>query len=171
MKKLIIQRLDTANYFRKVAVLVEGKSIGKVSFAETAHFEISTEAKSVNVKLDWCKSLPFELDSSLNEEVFFVECSSNLMNAFSAPQKYLSLHKVKKKDLPTNQQILEFRGNFKKVTGISTLMLLLFGVFLVYTLYVAIFENSPLWYALSALAGYNIYRISKGIRQRVKGQV
>lgn len=171
MKKLIIQRLDTGNYFRKVAVLVDGKNVGRVSFAETAHFEIPMDSKAINVKLDWCKSLPFELDSSLNEEVFFVECSTNLTNAFVNPQKYLRLHKVKKKDLPTNQQIMEFKRNFRKVTGISTLMILLFGVFFVYTLYVAIFENSPLWYALSALAGYNIYRISKGIRQRMKGQM
>ena len=93
------------------------------------------------------------------------------MNAFSAPQKYLRLHKVKKKDLPTSQQIQEFKRNFRKVAGISTFMIFLFGVFFVYTIYVAIFENSPLWYALSALAGYNIYRISKGIRQRMKGQM
>ncbi len=171
MKTLIVQRLDTANYFRKVTVLVDGKIIGKVSFAETAHFEIPTEAKSINVKLDWCKSHPLDLDSSINEEVLFVECSSNLTNVFVRPQEYLRLHKVKKKDLPTNQQIQDFKRNFRKVAGISTFMIFLFGVFFVYTLYVAIFENSPLWYALTALAGYNIYRISKGIRQRMKGQM
>lgn len=171
MKRLIIQRLDTANYFRKVSVLVDGKKIGSVSFAEVVQFEIPEAAKHVSVKLDWCESRSLELNPDISEEVFFVECSSSLANIFVHTDQYLCLHKVKKKDLPSNQQLDEFRKNFRKVAGISTFMILLFGVFFVYTIYVAIFENSPLWYALSALAGYNIYRISKGIRQRMKGQV
>lgn len=171
MKSLILQRLDTSNYFRRVTVLVDGKKVGKVGFAERVKFEVPDEAKEVRVKIDWCQSHSTELDIKLPEEVFFIECSSSLKNVFIHPDQYLQLHRVRKNDLPSSSQLEDFRRNFKKVASISAFMLMLFGVFFIYTLYVAIFENSPLWYVLTALAGYNIYRISKGIRLRMKGQL
>lgn len=171
MKKLIIQRLDTSNYLRKVSVLVDAKKIGRVSFAEVVQFEIPEAAKQLSVKLDWAKSKPIKLNPDLSEEVFFVECSSSVANIFVHTDQYLRLYKVKKKDLPTSKQLSEFRRNFRKVAATSSVVIALFAVFFFYTIYVGIVEYAPLWFALSVLAGYNIYRVGKAMRQRMKGQM
>src|SRR5690606_13208723 len=137
--------LDTANYFRKVTVLVDGKKVGNVGFADIARFEIPEESSALSVKLDWCKSRPVELSPEIHEEVFFVECSSSAANIFIHTDQYLRLHKVNEKDLPSPQQLMDFRKNFRKVACISSFMILLFSLFFICTIYVAIFEKSPLW--------------------------
>lgn len=171
MKTLLVQRLDTANFFGKISIYCDGKKLGALGFAECGEFEIPADARQVYVKINWHQSEPLKLEFTKNEEVFFVECNSSFKNIFLRPGSYLKLHRVKRKDLPTQKALKAFKSNFIRVAGLSTLILLLFAVFLLYTLYIAIFEAKPIWYVLSALALYNIYRISKGIRGRLKGQV
>ncbi len=170
MKTLLVQRLDTANYFRNIGIYCDGQKLGSLSFAERGEFTIPADAHEIYVKIDWCKSEPLKLESNKNEEVLFVECNNSAKNIFITPGQYLRLHRVKRQDLPSKSELQAFRRNFRRVAGLSTLVLLLFSVILIYTLYVAITENAPIWYALTALAAYNIYRIGKGMRKRMSGK-
>lgn len=171
MKTLLVQRLDTANFFGKIGIYCDGEKLDALGFATCGEFKIPANAREVYAKIGWHRSKPLKLEFTKNEEVFFVECNSGFKNIFLRPDNYLTLHRVKRKDLPSANTLRAFKINFIRVAGLSTLILLLFTVFLLYTLYIAIFEDQPIWYVLSALALYNIYRISKGIRGRLKGQV
>lgn len=171
MKKLTVQRLDTANYFRKVQFYCDDVRLGSLGFAQRMEFDIPPNARYVYAKIDWCKSEPLKLHFGENEETILMECSSSVRNIFVDTSKYLKLHSIQHSQLPSTEELEAFKVNFRKVAGISTFMILLFGAFLVYTIYVAIAENSPIWYALTALAGFNMYRLSQGMRKRMKGQV
>ncbi len=171
MKKLTVQRLGTANYLRKIEVYCDGQKLGTVGFAARKDFEIPVNSKLVYAQLDWCKSLPITLDTASKDEVLYIECSASLKNALFNASQYLRLHKVERKDLPTQDDLHAFRTNFRKValtTGLVIAFLVLVGL---YSIYVAIDEQAPLWYLLTALAVYNIWRIGRGVRKRLKGEV
>ncbi len=171
MKNLTVQRLGTTSYLRKIAVYCDGKKLGSVGFAQRADFQIPDNGQSVYARLDWCKSTPITLDTSVNDEVLYIECDSSLKNAFNTTSQYLKLHKVKRKDLPTAEELNAFKSNFRRVALTTTLVLAFLAGVALYSVYVAIDEQAPLWYLLTALAGYNIWRISRGVRKRLKGEV
>ncbi len=171
MKNLTVQRLGTANYLRKIVVYCDGSKLGTVGFAQRQDFEIPETSKQVYANLDWCESRPIPLDTTVNDEVLYIECSGSIKNAFFNSDQYLSLHKVERKDLPTTDDLHAFRTNFRKVALTTGLVLTFLALVVFYSIYVAIDEDAPLWYLLAALAGYNIWRISRGIRKRLKGEV
>lgn len=171
MKKLTIQRLGTSNYLRKIGVYCDGKKLGSVGFAQREDFEIPENSQQVYVKLVWCESHAIALDSTLQDEVLYIECHGSIKNAFLNSGQYLSLHKVERKDLPTQEELHLFRTNFKKVAFTTGFVLAFLALVAAYSIYVAIDEQAPLWYLLTALAGYNMFRISRGIRKRLKGEV
>lgn len=171
MKKLTVQRLGTSSYLRKTGVYCDGQKLGTVGFAQRRDFEIPETSKEVHAKLDWCKSHPIALDPAAKDEVLYLGCESSFKNAFVTTDQYLTLHKVKRKDLPAEGELASFRSNFRKVALTTSLVLAFLALVAIYSIYVAIDEEAPLWYLLTALAGYNIWRISRGVRKRLKGEV
>lgn len=171
MKKLTVQRLGTSGYLRKIAVYCDGQKLGVVGFAQRRDFEIPENAEMVYAKLDWCTSRSISLDPSLNDEVLYLECESSLKNAFVTTDQYLKLHKVKRKDLPAEAELASFKANFRKVALTTSLVLAFLALVAIYSIYVAVDEQAPLWYLLTALAAYNIWRIGRGVRKRLKGEV
>ncbi len=171
MKKITVQRLGTANYLRKIAVYCDNKKLGTVGFATRKDFEIPKTSRQVYARLDWCTSRPIPLDTTANDEVLYIECSGSIKNAFFNSEQYLSLHKVERKDLPSDADLYAFKSNFRKVALTTGLVLAFLALVALYSVYVAIDEQAPLWYLITALAGYNIWRISRGVRKRLKGEV
>ena len=171
MKRLTIQRLGTSNYLRKIGAYCDGKKLGSVGFAQREDFQIPESSKQVYAKIDWCESYAIALDATSKDEVLYIECTGSLKNAFLNSSHYLSLHRVERKDLPTQEELHLFRTNFRKVAFTTGFVLVFLVLVAVYSIYVAIDEQAPLWCLLTALAGYNIWRISRGVRKRLKGEV
>lgn len=171
MKNLTVQRLGTASYLRKIAVYCDGKKLGSVGFAQREDFEIPDNSQQVYVKLDWCESYAIALDGKAKDEVLYIECNGSIKNAFLKPGQYLILHKVERKDLPSQEELHAFRINFRKVAFTTGFILAFLVLVAAYSIYVAIDEQAPLWYLLTAIAAYNIWRIGRGVRKRLKGEV
>lgn len=170
MKTLVFHRLDTLSPLRRVSVFVDERKIGSLGFAAVEQYEIPESSTEVYVSMGGAKSRSQKLDTPSNMECFFVECNGGIGSLVFRKQNVLGLHPIKQRDLPTPDELFAFKKDFKRVAGISIIVLLLFGFFLGYSLYVAIVEQQPLWYLLSAISIYNMYKIGARMYRRALGK-
>ena len=75
----VTRGVEPTNYLRKYLVIVDGKKIGDIASGETIHFQLIPGKHTINLKIDWCKSKPFdfELVSGKNTEL---SCGANYNN-------------------------------------------------------------------------------------------
>ena len=165
----MVQRLDTSNYLRGVSLYCDGKKIGKLGFAERLEFEIPKDAKSVYAKIDWCQTATLNLNSSELEETFLIECNGSIKHLIMNQSDAVTMKRVDAMDLPSFYELSDYKKNFRKTASTAILVLSLFAFFFAYSLYVAIGESNSLWYILAAIAGYQMYKITLGMRSRVNG--
>ncbi len=54
--------VEPTNYLRKYIVYIDDGIAGEIASGETKHFELSPGKHKVSVKVDWCRSQPFEFE-------------------------------------------------------------------------------------------------------------
>lgn len=56
--------MDYYGIYRKLKVWIDGVHIGGIRTEETEIFEVTDAIHTVQVSMDWCKSVPYEVEMS-----------------------------------------------------------------------------------------------------------
>ena len=81
--------VEPTNYFRKYIVFVDNAVVGEIGSGETKHFELPAGNHTISVKIDWCKSKPFEFEISDGKNTR-LQCGANYNN-----WKCMFMHAIK----------------------------------------------------------------------------
>jgi hypothetical protein len=101
MSTLKIQRLlQFQSLTRKVEIIVNGKTIGKLANGETRNFTVKYGTHHVFAKLDWCKSPELTIDIPVDStKTLVVNFTKSIFNAMYQcvfeRNKYISLTELK----------------------------------------------------------------------------
>ena len=71
--------VEPTNYLRKYIIFIDNVVVGEISSGETRHFDLKPGKHNVSVKIDWCKSKPFEFEIIENTNTKLM-CGANYNN-------------------------------------------------------------------------------------------
>ncbi|WP_416307090.1 hypothetical protein [Neptunicella sp. SCSIO 80796] len=71
--------VEPTNYLRKYKIYVDGALVSEIASGEVKHFELDSGKHTISVKVDWCKSIPFEFEKVDGKNIK-LSCGSNYNN-------------------------------------------------------------------------------------------